>query len=218
MYAVWVFGFSWFALYVSCQVGLHSFPLNIYQLPVDMAHWTYSIVHGGQMFGLNLMYLAWGYITAVSFLNFSNYLPADFFSSLSARWTCKKNKNERSGSVTVFEQKSGADINGLQAVHVIHSDNTESKYYIKREEFTFIVGIIKKYTRYLVPFTCGIMIIMYVLPFIGEGPIYLVALKTQFMISCESSWFYGFLHISNLYPWPQRQATFDKDTCTPYVG
>jgi len=93
MYAVWVFGFGWFALYVSCQIGLHSFPMNFFQLPVDMTDWTYSIVHGGQMFGLNLMYLAWGYITAVNFLNFSNYLPADLFSSLTVRWTCKKDRS-----------------------------------------------------------------------------------------------------------------------------
>ena len=46
------------------------------------------------MFGLNLMYLAWGYITAVNFLSFSNYIPSDFFTPIQNIFKgLKKQKN-----------------------------------------------------------------------------------------------------------------------------
>ena len=40
---------------------------------------SYTINHGGMMFGMNMMYLSWGYIMVVSFLKYSNYVPDDFF-------------------------------------------------------------------------------------------------------------------------------------------
>ena len=73
MYFVWVIGFIWYILFVALNVGLRSYPQNIFQLPKDLADWTYSINHGGMMFGMNMIYLAWGYIMVVSFLNYTNY-------------------------------------------------------------------------------------------------------------------------------------------------
>ena len=79
MYFVYVLGFSWYILYVSASLGIKLFPENVWKLPEDLSNWTYMLIHGGMMFGMNMIYLAYGYIITVNFLNFSNYLPADFF-------------------------------------------------------------------------------------------------------------------------------------------
>lgn len=93
MYAVWVMGFCWFILFSAVYVGLKSYPQNIWMLPNDLTHWVYVVTHGGQLFGMNMIYLAWGYILAVNFLSFSNYLPDDFFSPLNIG--SKKQKEEQ---------------------------------------------------------------------------------------------------------------------------
>lgn len=82
MYFVWCVGFIWNIMFVACYVGIQSFPQNIWVLPQVIARWPYIFVHGGMMFGVNMMFLAWGYITAVNFLNFSNFIPKDFFEPL----------------------------------------------------------------------------------------------------------------------------------------
>ena len=171
------------------------------------------------MFGLNLMYLAWGYITAVNFLSFSNYIPSDFFTPIQNIFKglkMQKNTDDARRSITYIDQKSGAEINGLSCVHVIHSDGTESKYFIKGQEFTFILNILRKYFRLVVPVSIGIFSILYILPFVSDGPVYLAALKTQFLIACEGSWFIGFGLFQNLYYWPDNNQ-YDKGTCLPYV-
>ena len=219
MYAVWVIGFVWFALFLAFHVGLQSFPSNIDMLPKDIMSWTYIVVHAGQLFGINLMYLAWGYITAVNLLNFSNYLPADFFSSIKSLWSFRKQDGRRSSIVT-YEQKNGAEINGLFSVHVAHSDGSESRYYIKREEFTFIVGIFRKFLRYVLTTMWGLLVIFFFLPYLGSGPLYLTALKTQFLIACEGSWFYSILLVQPFYPFANTTSyeQNDDNICFPYVG
>jgi hypothetical protein len=82
MYFVWVIGFIWSIIYVSLYIGLKTFPQNIWLIPKDLLSWTYTLNHGGETFGLNMMYFAWGYIIAASFLNYSNYIPIDFFSPI----------------------------------------------------------------------------------------------------------------------------------------
>ena len=78
-----------------------------------------------------MMFLAWGYIIAANFLSFSNYLPNDFFTP-----TEEKKKNDNSSrnrkSTSFIESRNGNETAGLDYVHIIHSDNTESRYYIKR--------------------------------------------------------------------------------------
>jgi len=51
-------------------------------IPKDLLNWTYTFNHGGLTFGINMMYFAWGYIIAASFLNYSNYTPENFFESI----------------------------------------------------------------------------------------------------------------------------------------
>ena len=79
MYFVNVLGFAWFNLYAALYLGIKVFPENVWRFPEDLNHWTYMLNHGGQLFGMNMMYFATGYIMAVNFFNFTNYLPSDFF-------------------------------------------------------------------------------------------------------------------------------------------
>ena len=51
----------------------------MWTIPKMLMSWTYTVNHGGQTFGINMMYFAWGYIIAVSFLKYSNYVSEDFF-------------------------------------------------------------------------------------------------------------------------------------------
>lgn len=87
MYFVWVFGFVWYLLFMALNIGIKAFPQNIFLLPKDISGFSFSINHGGMLFGMNLIYLAWGYIMVVSFLKYSIYVPKDFFSPF-------KNKDE----------------------------------------------------------------------------------------------------------------------------
>ena len=74
--------------------------------------------------------------------------------------------------------------NGVDFIKVVHSDNTETRYYIKQQDYSFIVNIVRKYIRLLVPVLFAIVCILFALPFMSSGPIYLVALKDQFLIPC----------------------------------
>jgi hypothetical protein len=82
MYFVWVIGFIWSILYVSLFIGVKTFPQNVWLIPKDLVSWTYTVNQGGETFGLNMMYFAYGYIIAASFLNYSNYIPLDFFNPI----------------------------------------------------------------------------------------------------------------------------------------
>jgi hypothetical protein len=64
----------------------------VWVLPQLLARWPFVLVHGGMLFGVNMMFLAWGYITAVNFLNFSNFIPKDFFEPLFKSLTFLKKK------------------------------------------------------------------------------------------------------------------------------
>jgi hypothetical protein len=70
MYFIWIVGFIWLICFQTLELGIRLFPQNIWTLPDDLTHWTYAIFHGGQLFGFNMVYYAWGYIIAVSLLNY----------------------------------------------------------------------------------------------------------------------------------------------------
>jgi hypothetical protein len=83
----------------------------------------------------------------------------------------------------------------LNFVKVVHSDNTESKYFLKSQEFSFIFTVIRKYIRLLVPITFATLGIKYIMLFLSDGPIYLVALKDHFLTPCEGSWFLNLIFV-----------------------
>jgi hypothetical protein len=123
MYFVYVVGFAWYILFDALYLGVKIFPENVWRFPEDIAHWTYLINHGGQLFGMNMIYLAYGYIIAVNFLNFSNYLPADFFAPI--KYICCKPSKQQARSfdsgqpresVSFIGQRGQTDIAGLDCV------------------------------------------------------------------------------------------------------
>jgi hypothetical protein len=180
MYFVWVIGFIWSILYVSLQVGIKTFPQNIWLIPKDMLTWTYTFNQGGAIFGLNMMYFAWGYIVVVSFLNYSNYIPDNFFDPIEKIEEFKiPSRNERNLSVgkTFVGKRRVTEVAGVDIVKVVHSDMSESRYYTKHQDYSYIVCIFRKYIRLLVPVLFASSGIKFALPFIAEGPIYLAALK-----------------------------------------
>lgn len=101
-------------------------------------------------------------------------------------------------------------------MQIKHSDNTGSRFYLKRQEFPFFVTILRKYVKMFVPLFITVVCILNVLPNIAEGPIYLAALKLQFLIPCEGSWFVTPLLVSNLLYWDGDYSQ-QRDTCHPYV-
>ena len=60
----------------------------------------------------------------------------------------------------------------------IGGENCENKYYIKRQNFVFLVNVFRKFFRLFVPIFFATLFILYALPFLSDGPIYLVALRT----------------------------------------
>ncbi len=92
-------------------------------------------------------------------------------------------------------ERGGLEQEGIDFVKVVHSDNSESKYFLKQQEFSFFVNVFRKYLRLLVPIAFATLGIQYIMPFIGEGPVYLVALKDQMLIPCEGSWFLNLLFV-----------------------
>jgi hypothetical protein len=82
MYFVWVLGFVWYMFFEALVLGIKGFPQNIFLLPKDISKVSFALNNGGMMFGMNMIYLAWGYIMVASFLNYSNYVPEDFFDSM----------------------------------------------------------------------------------------------------------------------------------------
>jgi hypothetical protein len=116
MYAVWVLGFCWNVLFVSVYVGIKTYPLNVWMLPRDLTHWMYTITHGGQMFGINMIFLAWGYIITVNFLGFSNYLPYDFFSPLTIKFGKNKSDLFSKRAMSFVDKRGGTEIANLDYV------------------------------------------------------------------------------------------------------
>ena len=125
MYFVWVIGFVWSIFYVSLEVGIKTFPQNIWLIPKEMLSWPYTINQGGAIFGLNMMYFAWGYIVVVSFLNYSNYIPDNFFDPIEKKEDFKiPTRKQRNNSVmkTFVGKRGETEVAGVDIVKIVHRD------------------------------------------------------------------------------------------------
>lgn len=60
--------------------------------------------------------------------------------------------------------------------------------------------IVKNFLHYMIPVAFITMSILFVLPFLGEGPIYTKILDDFFLTSCSNNWWANILLISNWYP------------------
>lgn len=111
-------------------------------------------------------------------------------------------------------QRGQTDIAGLDCIHITHSDNTESRYYIKTQEFPFIINLFRKYFRYFVPLLFAVLSIRFILPFLSEGPLYLAAMKFNLLLPCEANWLLTISLFQNIFNWNTR---YDPATCFPFV-
>ena len=101
-----------------------------------------------------MMYFAWGYIVVVSFLNYSNYIPDNLFHPIEKEGDFKiPTREERNLFIgkTFVGKRSVTEVAGVDIFKVVHSDNSESRYYTKQQDYSFIVFIFRKYIRLLVP-------------------------------------------------------------------
>ena len=98
---------------------------------------------------------------------------------------------------------------------VVHSDESESKYFLKLQEFSFVFTIIRKYIRLLVPIAFATLGIKYIVPFLSNGPIYLVVLKDQLLTPCEGSWFLNLVFLQNFMFWDRG---YNCESCYPYIS
>jgi hypothetical protein len=53
----------------------------------------------------------------------------------------------------------------------------------------------------MIPVVYTMVLIMYVMPFIGTGPIYAKMMDDFFLNSCQSYWWTNLILINNFYPW-----------------
>ena len=64
-----------------------------------------------------------------------------------------------------------------------------------------LLFIVKNYLYYMIPVCYVTVMILFVLPFIGDGPLYPKIMDDFFLNSCSSYWWTNVLLISNYVPW-----------------
>ncbi len=73
--------------------------------------------------------------------------------------------------------------------------------FLKKQNFNMLLFIVKNFLYYMIPVVYITMIILFILPFIGDGPIFPLVMDDFFLESCGSYWWTNVLLISNYYPW-----------------
>ena len=78
------------------------------------------------------------------------------------------------------------------------------------------MNVFRKYFRLLIPIFFATLWILYVLPFMApDSPLYLVALRTHFLIPCEGAWWMNLTFVQNWLYWDNSYST---SKCYPYVA
>ncbi len=72
--------------------------------------------------------------------------------------------------------------------------------YYKKQDFNYLLFIVKTFLLYMLPVCYTMVLIMFVLPFIGEGPIYAHIIEEFYSKSCQDYWWTNVILISNFYP------------------
>lgn len=72
--------------------------------------------------------------------------------------------------------------------------------YVKKTQFNMLLFIVKNYLQYSLSVSYMTMAVMFIFPFIGDGPIFPDIISDFFLDSC-SYWWTNFLLISNWVPW-----------------
>lgn len=153
---------------------------------------------------MNMLYLAAAYRGVSALMEYSNFRPTKPVkrrSSLSYPTEVTEIDEPRSGGLRQQPDESDAL-------------DTSGKYYIRRQSFRYVVYMVRKYIRLLIPILFATFGIKYVVPFLSDGPIYLIMLRKTFLIPCENAWYLNFLFIQN---WLYWSPTYSKDTCYPFI-
>jgi|LauGreDrversion4_2_1035121.scaffolds.fasta_scaffold198874_3 hypothetical protein len=77
--------------------------------------------------------------------------------------------------------------------------------YVKKTQFNMLLFIIKNYLYYMISVSYMTVAVMFVFPFIGDGPIFPQVMNDFFLDSCSTYWWTNILLISNWVPWNSQQ-------------
>ncbi len=75
MFLVGTVGILWYILYSATSLGFNSFPKNYMQRAQELSSFYFIVNHGGQLFGMNLIFLAAAYRTVTAMLEYTNFRP-----------------------------------------------------------------------------------------------------------------------------------------------
>ena len=72
--------------------------------------------------------------------------------------------------------------------------------YYKKQDFNYLLFIIKNFLTYMLPVCYTMVLIIFGLPYIGDGPIYAQIIDEFYQKSCMDNWWTNVILISNFYP------------------
>ena len=72
-YCMMFIGLNWYILFLVTREALISIPANYQQTTYYLSTIYFTINHGGQLFGLNMLFLCGGYILTINFLEYSTF-------------------------------------------------------------------------------------------------------------------------------------------------
>ena len=73
--------------------------------------------------------------------------------------------------------------------------------YYKKHDFNYLLFIVKNFLIYMLPVCYTMVMIIFVLPFMGSGPLYAQIISEFYQKSCSNYWWTNVILISNYYPW-----------------
>lgn len=84
--------------------------------------------------------------------------------------------------------------------------------YIKKQQFNMALFVVKNFFQYMIPVAYITCMIVFIMPFIGDGPIYPKIIDDFFLNSCANYWWTNALLISNYVPW------HTNDMCAAHIS
>ena len=77
--------------------------------------------------------------------------------------------------------------------------------YVKKTQFNMLLFIVKNYLYYMIPVCYITVAVLFIVPFVGDGPIFPKIMDDFFYDSCNNYWWTNILLISNFVPWNSRE-------------
>ena len=72
LYCVVVLGNIWAMAYNAAEMAFSTYPSNYESLQQQMTSFTYAIIYGGQLFGINMLFFGIGYIFVFRYIRYRN--------------------------------------------------------------------------------------------------------------------------------------------------